>query len=100
METSRGSRRRYHSSVTEATALSLDECTTALDTSPPPPVIISQISDVANRKREMTREIPFSALKLGDELGSGTFWTLQKAELVDSESSDVSLSVVVKLLKG
>ena len=48
----------------------------------------------------MTREVMFSALTLGEELGSGTFWTLRKAELVDSVSSDVSLSVVVKLLKG
>ena len=86
--------------MTEATALSLDESTSPLDTSPLPPVIISQLRDVSNQKKGMTREIPFSALNLGDELGSGTFWTLQKAELVDSESSDVSMTVTVKLLKG
>lgn len=80
--------------------MSLDEGDPPLGVSPPPPVIISQLRDVANQPKGVSREIPFSALNLGDEIGSGTFWTLHKAELVDSESSDVTLTVVVKLLKG
>ena len=65
-----------------------------------PTVKIATLRNTLASRNDKCWEIPFSVVCLGEELGSGEFWTLHKAEIFDSVSTDESLIVTAKVLKG